>query len=132
MAGIRIDKWLWTMRICKTRSIGTDLCKKGRVMVGGVAVKPAFIVTEGLTVQVKAPPVIYSYRIQQISNNRLGAKEIPAYMMDITPADQLALLKAVREANQAYRDPGTGRPTKKERRDLDDFYDTTFYNSDEE
>ena len=131
MASIRIDKWLWTMRLCKTRSLGTELCKKGRILVGGIAVKPSFIVTEGLTVQVKVPPVTYSYNVLQISNNRLGAKDVPAYMIDITPADQIALLKAVREANNAQRDPGTGRPTKKERRDLDEFYDTTFYSSED-
>ena len=118
------------MRLCKTRTQGAELCKKGRVLVGGTAVKPSFTVTEGLTVQLRVPPAVFTYRVLQLSGGRLGAKDVPSYMIDLTPPDQAALLKAARDASFAGRDRGAGRPTKKERRDLDDFYDETFYDSD--
>lgn len=122
MAGsLRIDKWLWTMRLFKTRSIATEECKKGRITVGGIAVKPSFVVTTGLTVQVKRPPIIYTYSIIDITENRVGAKDVTKFMIDITPASELKLLQDIKLATSGERDRGTGRPTKKERRDLDNF-----------
>jgi len=119
--GIRIDKWLWTMRLFKTRSIATEECKKGRIIVGNIAVKPSFIVTTGLTIKVKRPPITYTYTIIDITENRVGAKELSKYIIDITPSSELKLAEDIKLATSGQRDPGTGRPTKKERRDLDDF-----------
>lgn len=123
MAGsLRIDKWLWTMRLFKTRSIATEECKKGRILVGGIAVKPSFVVTSGLTIQVKRPLIIYTYTIIDITENRVGAKEVSKYMIDITPASELKLLEDLKLVSSGERDRGAGRPTKKERRDLDNFF----------
>lgn len=118
---LRIDKWLWTMRLFKTRSIATEECKKGRIVVGGISVKPSFIVTVGMEVQVKRPPIIYTYRIIGLTQNRVGAKDVTKYMIDITPSSELKLLEDIKMVQSGIRDRGTGRPTKKERRDLEDF-----------
>ncbi len=118
---LRIDKWLWTMRLFKTRSIATEECKKGRIVVGGISVKPSFTVTTGMEVQVKRPPVIYTYRIIGLTQNRVGAKDVAKYMIDITPSSELKLLEDIKMVQSGIRDRGTGRPTKKERRDLEDF-----------
>ncbi|MBP5318603.1 MAG: RNA-binding S4 domain-containing protein [Paludibacteraceae bacterium] len=130
MEAQRIDKWLWTMRFFKTRSIATEACKKGRILVGGVQVKPSYTVTTGTVVQVKRPPVTYSYSIMQLATGRLGAKLLGEYMIDITPADELAKLNALRQSGFKDRDPGLGRPTKKERRDLDEFWESSFFDDD--
>ncbi len=118
---LRIDKWLWTMRLFKTRSIATAECHKGRIIVGGVAVKPSFTVLANMTVQVKRPPIVYTYRIIELTQNRVSAKDVTRYMIDVTPASELKLLEDVKLATSGIRDNGTGRPTKKERRDLDNF-----------
>ncbi len=118
---LRIDKWLWTMRLFKTRSIATEECKKGRIIVGGIAVKPSFIVTAGLSVQVKRPPIVYTYNIIELTENRVSAKDVTRYMIDVTPMSELKLLEDIRLASSGERDRGTGRPTKKERRDLEKF-----------
>lgn len=118
---LRIDKWLWTMRLFKTRSIATEECKKGRIVVGGISVKPSFTVTVGMEVQVKRPPIIYTYRIIGLTQNRVGAKDVTKYMIDITPSSELKLLEDIKMVQSGIRDRGTGRPTKKERRDLEDF-----------
>lgn len=118
---LRIDKWLWTMRLFKTRSIATEECKKGRIIVGGIAVKPSFIVTVGLSVQVKRPPIIYTYNIIELTENRVSAKDVTRYMIDVTPMSELKLLEDIKLASSGERDRGTGRPTKKERRDLEKF-----------
>ena len=90
-------------------------------------VKPSFCVSEGMTVQIKKSPIIYTYRIIQITENRVGAKLVSDYMMNITPADQYKLLELTRISMSGERDRGTGRPTKKERRDIDDFLDENFF-----
>ena len=83
----RIDKWLWSVRIFKTRTIAADACKKGRISVNGVQVKPSKTVKEGDTVQVKKPPVTYSFKVLQAIENRVGAKLVPDMMENITPKD---------------------------------------------
>ena len=129
---IRIDKWLWTMRLYKTRSIATDACKNGRILVNNMPVKPSFCVSEGMTVQIKKSPIIYTYRIIQITENRVGAKLVSDYMMNITPADQYKLLELTRLTASGERDRGAGRPTKKERRDIDNYLDENFFEPFEE
>lgn len=118
---VRVDKWLWAMRVFKTRTIATEACKKGRVMMDGVAVKPSRTVKPGDTVQVRKPPVTYSFRVLGVTQNRLGAKLVPDYMENITPKSELDLLDVVRISGFVDRRKGLGRPTKREGRELQEF-----------
>jgi ribosome-associated heat shock protein Hsp15 len=117
----RIDKWLWASRIFKTRSIAADACKNGRVTIGGVNVKPSHTVKAGETVCVRKPPVTYSFRILKPIEQRVGAKLIPEVYENVTTPDQYELLEMNRISGFVNRARGTGRPTKKERRALDEF-----------
>ncbi len=119
----RIDKWLWAMRLFKTRTIAAEACKKGRVMVQQVAAKPSRNIKVGDVIQVKRPPVTYSFKVLALTENRLGAKLVPEYMENVTTADQLELLELSKVSGYMGRDRGTGRPTKKDRRTLDAFLD---------
>lgn len=122
MAGeARIDKWLWAVRIFKTRTIAAEACKRGRIAMGGVNVKPSHMVKVGDKVQVRKPPVTYTFKVLQTIENRVGAKLVPQMMENITPPDQYELLEMSRISGFVDRARGTGRPTKKERRSLDDF-----------
>jgi ribosome-associated heat shock protein Hsp15 len=117
----RIDKWLWAARIFKTRSIAADACKNGRVTIGGVNVKPSHIVKAGETVNVRKPPITYSFRILKTIEQRVGAKLLPEIYENVTPPEQYELLEMNRISGFVDRARGTGRPTKKDRRALDDF-----------
>jgi len=117
----RIDKWLWAVRLYKTRSLATDACKNGRITINGVAVKPSKIVHEGDTVTVRKPPVTYTFRVLQAIENRVGAKLVPEMLENLTPREQYDILEMNRVSGFVNRARGTGRPTKKDRRDLDDF-----------
>ena len=117
----RIDKWLWAARIFKTRSIAADAIKNGRVTIQGVNVKPSRMVKVGEVVSVRKPPVTYSFKILQTIEQRVGAKLIPQVYENVTPADQYELLEMNRISGFVNRQRGTGRPTKKERRALDEF-----------
>ena len=123
---VRIDKYLWAMRIYKTRSIATDACKCGRVKMNGVEVKPSRMFHVGDIFTVRKGPITYTYRILQLWGNRLGAKMVPEYLQDITPKEQLELLELARYAAQSGRDRGTGRPTKKDRRDIEQFFSDDY------
>ena len=118
---VRIDKWLWVMRIFKTRTVATEACKKGRVLMGGVAVKPSRTIKEGDIINVRKPPVTYSFRVKALAQNRLGARLVPDYMENITPKSELDLLDVVRISGFIDRRKGLGRPTKREGRDLAEF-----------
>ena len=124
-ADIRVDKWLWTMRLFKTRSIAAEACKKGRVFINGVALKPSHLVRVGDVIQVKRPPVIFSYKIIDITNNRVEPKLVENFMTQVTSRDQLELLEMLKLDKANARAKGLGRPTKKERRSLDEFIDDT-------
>ena len=117
----RIDKWLWAASIFKTRSIAVDAIKNGRVTIQGVNVKPSRMVKEGEVVSVRKPPVTYSFKILKTIEQRVGAKLIPEIYENVTPADQYELLEMNRISGFINRQRGTGRPTKKERRALDEF-----------
>ena len=117
----RIDKWLWAARIFKTRSIAADACKNGRVTIGGVNVKPSHTVKAGETVDVRKPPSTYSFRILKTLEQRVGAKLLPEIYENVTPPEQYELLEMNRISGFVDRARGTGRPTKKDRRALDDF-----------
>ena len=117
----RVDKYLFAMRIYKTRSIAADACKKGRVTMNGVELKPSRTFKVGDKFSVRKGPITYSYEVLRLSENRLGAKLVPDYMRDITAPDQLELLELAKIAGQSGRDRGTGRPTKKDRREMEVF-----------
>lgn len=118
---VRVDKYLFAMRIYKTRSIAADACKKGRITLRGVELKPSRTFKIGDTFSVRKGPITYTYQVLQLSENRLGAKLVPDYMRDITAPDQLELLELARLAGANGRDRGTGRPTKKDRREIEEF-----------
>ncbi len=122
----RIDKWLWAVRIFKTRTIATEACKKGRVMVNDTAVKPSRVIKVDDIIKVRKPPVTYSFRVKALTANRLGAKLVPDYMENITPKSELDLLDVVKINGFIDRRKGLGRPTKREGRELSRFKEDTF------
>ena len=117
----RIDKWLWAARIFKTRSIAADACKNGRVSINGTTAKPSRTVKEGDTISVKKAPVVYSFRILRPIEQRVGARLLPEIYENVTDPQQYELLEMSRISGFVDRARGTGRPTKKERRAIDDF-----------
>jgi len=119
----RIDKWLWAARIFKTRTIAAAACKKGQVSMGGTQLKPSRMVRTGDTIDVRKPPITYSFRILQAIEHRVGAKLIPEVLENVTRPDQYELLEMSKISGFVDRARGTGRPTKKERRALDEFKD---------
>ncbi|MCQ2066681.1 MAG: RNA-binding S4 domain-containing protein [Bacteroidaceae bacterium] len=121
MMEARIDKWLWAVRIFKTRTIAAEACKKGRITINGVSAKPSKTVKDGDTVQVRKAPVTYTFRVLQAIENRVGAKLVPEMMENLTPQDQYELLEMNRIGGFMKRAAGLGRPTKKDRRDIVDF-----------
>lgn len=122
MAEARIDKWLWAVRIFKTRTIAAEACKKGRVSINGSQVKPARMVKPGDVIQVKKSPITYSFKVLQAIEKRVGAKIVSEFMENVTTPDQYELLEMSKISGFVGRAKGTGRPTKKDRRDLDDFF----------
>jgi ribosome-associated heat shock protein Hsp15 len=117
----RIDKWLWAARIFKTRTIAAAACKKGQVSMGGAPLKASRMIKVGDVVDVRKAPITYSFRVLQPIERRVGAKLIPEVLENITAPDQYELLEMSKISGFAGRAKGTGRPTKKERRSLDDF-----------
>ena len=117
----RLDKCLWAVRIFKTRSIAADACKKGRVSLNGTKVKASHSVKVNDVVQVRKPPITYSFKVLQAIEKRVGAKLVPQMMENVTTPDQLELLEMSKISGFVDRAKGTGRPTKKDRRDLDEF-----------
>ncbi len=123
----RIDKWLWAARIFKTRSIAADECKNGRVSIKGVKQKPSKMIKEGDVIEVKKGPITYSFKVLKAIQNRVGAKLVPEVLENVTTKEQLELLEMNRISGFIGRARGTGRPTKKERRDLDEFIQPAFF-----
>ena len=129
---VRIDKWWWAVRLYKIRSLATEACKKGRVQIQGTAVKPSRVVKTGDIIQIKHPPVVYSFKVLAPAQNRMNARLVPEFMENVTTADQLELIELGKLAAKTARERGTGRPTKKERRDMDDFFEPFFTGDDDE
>ena len=121
MSEARIDKWLWAARIFKTRTIAAEACKKGRISINGAQVKPSRMVKAGEIIQVRKPPVTYSFKVLQTIEKRVGAKLLPEVMENVTTPDQYELLEMNRISGFVDRARGTGRPTKKDRRSLEKF-----------
>lgn len=130
MAGeVRIDSFLWAVRIFKSRSIASDACKKGRVTINGQLVKPARGVAIGDTIGVRKAPITYSFRVLQTAKNRMGAKLVPEYIQNVTPPEEYEILELQRISGFIDRAKGEGRPTKKDRRSIDEW--NTLYLMDE-
>lgn len=117
----RLDKWLWAVRIFKTRTLAADACKNGRVQINGAQAKPARMVKEGDTVSVRKPPVTYSFRVLQAIEKRVGARLLPDVVENVTDPSQYELLEMSRISGFVNRARGTGRPTKKDRRSIEEF-----------
>lgn len=123
----RLDKWLWAARIFKTRTIAADACKNGRITIGGVKQKASKMIKEGDVIEVRKPPITYAFKVLKAIQNRVGAKLVPEVLENVTSKEQLELLEMNRISGFVGRARGTGRPTKKERRDLDDFIHPAFF-----
>lgn len=126
----RLDKWLWAARIYKTRTLAADACKNGRIAINGAQAKPSRSVKVGDEVSVRKAPVTYTFRVLQTIEKRVGAKLIPEILENITPPEQYEVLEMSRISGFVDRARGTGRPTKKDRRALDDFNTPIFLDAD--
>lgn len=122
----RIDKWLWAARIYKTRTLAADACKNGRITINGAQTKPSRTVKAGDQVGVKKPPITYTFLVKQPIEKRVGAKLLPDILENITTPEQYELLEMSRISGFVDRARGTGRPTKKDRRAIDDFQTPEF------
>lgn len=121
---MRIDKYLWCIRLFKTRSIASEACKKGHVKIGGNNLKPAKEVFGGEEIIVRKNQINYKIKVLDIPENRVGAKLVDIYRKDLTPKEEFEKTELLKYAKDYYRKKGTGRPTKKDRRDIDDYYQT--------
>lgn len=127
MGEARIDKWLWAARIFKTRSIAAAACKKGQVSMKGSQLKPSRTIKEGDIIDVKKPPITYSFKVKQAIEKRVGAKLIPDVLENVTSPEQYELLEMSKISGFINRAKGSGRPTKKDRRSLDEFTMPEFF-----
>jgi ribosome-associated heat shock protein Hsp15 len=121
MDEVRIDKWMWATRLFKTRTIAAEACKKNRISIGGVQVKPSRMIKVGDIIQIRKPPITFSFKVLALTENRMGAKLVPQYLENVTPPEQYELLEMNKISGFVDRARGLGRPTKKERRDLEQF-----------
>jgi len=120
---LRIDKWLWAVRIYKTRSQATESCRKGHVTIANLPVKPSRSVHVGEVVKVRKSPIVRSFKVLGLAEKRMSAKLTEDFLEDVTPAEELEIQEMQKNMRWITRDRGTGRPTKKDRRELDDFFD---------
>lgn len=123
----RIDKWLWAARIFKTRSMAAAACKKGQVSIKGSQIKPSRMIKEGDVIEVRKSPVTFSFRVKQAIEKRVGAKLVPDVLENVTPPEQYEILEMSKISGFVDRARGTGRPTKKDRRSLEEFTTPEFF-----
>ena len=123
MTEVRIDKYMWSIRVFKTRSEATDACKGGKVRVNGADTKPSKMVKVGDTIVARKGAVTYTYKVLELIDKRQGAKLVPNYAENLTPPEELAKLRAPIETFFLKRDRGAGRPTKKDRRQMEALWD---------
>lgn len=121
MEEVRIDKWLWATRVFKTRSIASEACAKGRVMLKGMNVKSSKMIRIGDVVQIRKPPITYSFEVLALTDKRMGAKLVANFLKNVTTADQYEILELSKLSGFVDRARGMGRPTKKDRRELETF-----------
>lgn len=119
---VRVDKWVWAVRIFKTRSQATEACKRGHISIDNLPVKPSRQIHQGEIIQVRKPPYTRRFKVLALAEKRMSAALVPDFAKDVTPPEELALQETHRNMRWVIREKGTGRPTKKERRDLDDFF----------
>ena len=127
MDSVRLDKYLWAIRVFKTRSEATDACNGNKVRLNGVPAKPSKAVKAGDTLEVRKASALFSYKVLALTESRMGAALVPQYADNLTPESELEKLHAPRETIMLQRDKGTGRPTKKDRRQLDELLDNLDY-----
>ncbi|WP_428740373.1 RNA-binding S4 domain-containing protein [Tenacibaculum sp.] len=125
---MRIDKYLWCIRLFKTRSIATDACKKGHVKIDGTNLKPSKEVFGNEEIVIRKNQINYKIRILDLPPNRVGAKLVDLYRKDLTPKEEFEKTELLKYSQDYYRKKGAGRPTKKDRRDIDDYYDDSDKN----
>ena len=130
MDEVRIDKYLWSIRVYKTRSEATDACKGGKIRVNGADTKPSKPVKVGDTIVARKGAVTYTYKVLQLVDKRQGAKLVSQYAENLTPEEEIAKLRAPVETFFLKRDRGAGRPTKKDRRQMDSLWDSLDYDAD--
>ena len=124
---VRIDKWMWATRIFKTRTIAAEACKKGRVSVSGTTVKPSRTIKIGDIIQVRKPPVTYSFKVLALTENRMGAKLVPEFLENVTPPEQMEILELSLISGFINRSKGMGRPTKRDSRELKKFTEQKYF-----
>lgn len=120
-AALRIDKWLWAIRIYKSRSLATEQCNQGRISINGTMVKASRLIKVGNVIQITRSGFARSIEVLKLSDKRLSAKLVPEFMLEHTPQCEIDAYKTRIAKASIFRTPGSGRPTKRERRDLDDF-----------
>lgn len=119
----RIDKFLWAVRLYKTRTKAADACKSKHVLINDLPIKSSRTVSVGDVFKIKQAPIYRVFKIIQVLKNRVGAKLISGYIEEITTEEELRKLRLANEHVQLKREKGTGRPTKKDRRDLSSFFE---------
>ncbi len=127
MDSVRLDKYLWAIRVFKTRSEATDACNGNKVRLNGVPAKPSKAVKAGDLLEVRKASALFSYKVLALTESRMGAALVPQYADNLTPESELEKLHAPRETIMLQRDKGAGRPTKKDRRQLDELLDNLDY-----
>jgi len=120
---IRLDKFVWSVRLTKTRSIATELIAKGKIRINGLDVKPSKDVKVSDVIHVFKNSAVFTYKIKALIDKRVGPKLVIDYLEDITPLEEIEKFKLYVDSQSVYRQNGTGKPTKKDRRSLDDFLD---------
>jgi ribosome-associated heat shock protein Hsp15 len=120
---LRIDKYTWAVRLTKTRSQASELISKGKIKINESDVKPSRDVKVGDVIQVHKNSAVFSYKVLELLEKRVGPKLVSIYIEDLTPIEEVEKYKTYQEAQRVYREMGTGRPSKKDRRSLDDFLD---------
>jgi ribosome-associated heat shock protein Hsp15 len=132
MDDCRIDKYLWAIRVFKTRSDATEACKGGRVKVGNANAKPSRAVSAGDVIQVRKGAVMFTYKVIRPVDNRVGAKLVPDFAENLTPESEMQKLRAPVETFFISRDRGAGRPTKKDRREIEQMWDAIDFTIDDD
>jgi ribosome-associated heat shock protein Hsp15 len=127
VTSVRLDKWLWSIRAFKTRTDAADACKLGRITINGVQAKASRDVKVNDLIGIKKMPVVYTFKVLALIANRQPARNVCLYAENLTPEEELEKLRMNRTTIFAQRDPGTGRPTKRDRREIDDLMDNYYW-----
>lgn len=121
--GVRVDKWLWSVRIYKTRSLATEACKSGHVSINGQSLKASREIKIGDVIELRKDHLNLKLKVKELSEKRMGAKLVECFMEDLTPASEYERLEIINSGGHEQRGRGTGRPTKRDRRQITDFKD---------